>query len=365
MTDIKQITPPYNTKTVRSSNLELYRIIVMLLIVAHHYVVNSGLMDMIAENPLTPTGITMLLFGAWGKTGINCFVMITGWFMCKSRFSWQKLLRLYVQITVYAVAIYGIFCLTGHQSFHPVTAALKFFPVKSLSDGFVSCFLVFYLLVPFLNILVENMNKRSHATLLVILLTVFTILPTFPAFGLRFNYVEWFCTLYFVASYIRMHGLPVKLSHAGWGWVTFLLLLTASTSIIGMTALSATGRMGAFAPYFFVSDSNKILAFMLGVSSFMYFKDLRISSSHIINTIGATTFGVLLIHANSDTMREWLWRQTVDCTGHLTASPLHTLIYATLSVILVFAICSLIDYMRLQLFKLNRRNIPFLTKLSN
>ena len=31
-------------KTVRNSNLELYRIIVMLAIVAHHYVVNSGLM---------------------------------------------------------------------------------------------------------------------------------------------------------------------------------------------------------------------------------------------------------------------------------------------------------------------------------
>lgn len=30
---------------VRSSNLELYRIIAMLLIVAHHYVVNSGLLD--------------------------------------------------------------------------------------------------------------------------------------------------------------------------------------------------------------------------------------------------------------------------------------------------------------------------------
>lgn len=33
----------------RNSNLELYRIIVMLLIVAHHYVVNSGLMEEIAK----------------------------------------------------------------------------------------------------------------------------------------------------------------------------------------------------------------------------------------------------------------------------------------------------------------------------
>lgn len=32
------------TQKVRNSNLELYRIITMLAIVAHHYVVNSGLM---------------------------------------------------------------------------------------------------------------------------------------------------------------------------------------------------------------------------------------------------------------------------------------------------------------------------------
>ena len=36
----------------RSSNIELYRIIVMLFIVSHHYLVNSGLLPII-EN-LTP-----------------------------------------------------------------------------------------------------------------------------------------------------------------------------------------------------------------------------------------------------------------------------------------------------------------------
>ena len=32
-------------KKERNSNIELYRIFLMLLIIAHHYVVNSGLMD--------------------------------------------------------------------------------------------------------------------------------------------------------------------------------------------------------------------------------------------------------------------------------------------------------------------------------
>lgn len=37
---------------VRNSNLELYRIIVMLLIVTHHYVVNSVLMPLMDSDPL-------------------------------------------------------------------------------------------------------------------------------------------------------------------------------------------------------------------------------------------------------------------------------------------------------------------------
>ena len=36
-------------KKERSSNLELYRIIVMLAIVAHHYALNSGMNSMLTE----------------------------------------------------------------------------------------------------------------------------------------------------------------------------------------------------------------------------------------------------------------------------------------------------------------------------
>ena len=41
--------PPIIITKQRNSNLELYRIIVMLAIVAHHYVVNSGLTEVISE----------------------------------------------------------------------------------------------------------------------------------------------------------------------------------------------------------------------------------------------------------------------------------------------------------------------------
>lgn len=98
------------TKVLRNSNLELYRIIVMLLIVAHHYVVNSGLGEVLQESPLSGRSIFFYLFGAWGKTGINCFVMITGYFMCKSQITLRKFLKLLCEVLFYNIIIYAIFC---------------------------------------------------------------------------------------------------------------------------------------------------------------------------------------------------------------------------------------------------------------
>lgn len=71
----------------RDSNIELYRIVTMILIVAHHYVVNSGLTSLNGPLSACPTSfhsLLLLIIGAFGKTGINCFVFITGYFMCKS-----------------------------------------------------------------------------------------------------------------------------------------------------------------------------------------------------------------------------------------------------------------------------------------
>ena len=96
-------------KKIRRSNLELYRIIVMLLIVAHHYVVNSGLTDVMAEDPLSSKSLYLYMLGMWGKTGINCFVLITGYFMCRSHITLRKFLKLFLEIMFYKIVIWAIF----------------------------------------------------------------------------------------------------------------------------------------------------------------------------------------------------------------------------------------------------------------
>lgn len=157
-------------KKIRRSNLELYRIIVMLLIVAHHYVVNSGLTDVMAEDPLSSKSLYLYMLGMWGKTGINCFVLITGYFMCRSHITLRKFLKLFLEIMFYKIVIWAIFVGTGYESFSIKLMLKELLPIVSIADGFTSCFLIFYLFIPFLNILVNSMDKRKHACLLALLI---------------------------------------------------------------------------------------------------------------------------------------------------------------------------------------------------
>ena len=98
-------------------------------------------------------------------------------------------------------------------------------------------------------------------------------------------------------------------------------------------------------PYKYVSDSNKFLAVATGVALFMTFKTFKMKYNKWINTIAACTFGVLLIHANSDTMRQWLWRDTLQNAEQFYMS--YACIYAMITVIAIFVICVAIDYTRI------------------
>ena len=157
-------------KKERNSNIELYRIIVMLLIVMHHYVVNSGLLDEMFKTPLAPESIFLYLFGMWGKTGIDCFVLITGYFMCKSSISLYKFVKLLLQIELYNVLFYCIFLYTGYMtlSFSNIIQVIN--PIPSVNTGFTSCFLLFYLFIPYLYILLNNLSKSKHILLVFYML---------------------------------------------------------------------------------------------------------------------------------------------------------------------------------------------------
>ena len=155
--------------------------------------------------------------------------------------------------------------------------------------------MAFYLFIPFLNILVNNLSKKQHLALVGLLVLIYTIMEM--TLSVTYNYLSWFTTLYFIASYIRFYGLPNNNSVRFWGWITLAIFILSCLSIVTPVFI------GLKANYFFVVDSNHLFALLLAVSSFMLFKNIKIGYSKWINAVGATTFGVFLIHTRGDVMR--------------------------------------------------------------
>lgn len=328
----------------RNSNLELYRIIVMLLIVAHHYVVNSGMMEEMAKDPLSSRSIFYYIFGMWGKIGINCFVLITGYFMCKSKITIRKFLKLFLEVEFYNIVIFFIFVLSGYHAFSIKEFCYALVPMRQIAGNFTGCFMWFYLCIPFLTVLVSHLDKKQHGLLVLLCMAIYTMCSTLPGFEVTMNHVSWYSVLFFIASYIRFYGLLPRASTAIWGGISLLLMTISVISVLATVYIDFHFNKHIWA-FSSVCDANVFLAVSTSIPLFMFFKDLKMKYHKWINTIAASTFGVLLIHANSDTMRQWLWKDIVDCSGSFYRSD--TCLYAILAVLAIFFICILIDYVRI------------------
>ena len=270
--------------------------------------------------------------------------MITGYFMCKSHITVKKFAKLLFEVMFYRLVINGIFWFTGYAPFSLMTLLKNLIPVRSIDKGFAPTYLVFFLFIPFLNVLVQNMTRKQHVLLLALCACTYIFFGTVPGFSVNMNYVSWFMVLYLIASFIRMYPCKLFENNKIWGLMTLVSIAVSVISVVACTWLSA--KFNRTMAYAFVADSNTFLAVCTGVSSFLYFRNLKLRYNKWINTVAATTFGVLLIHTCGNTMLQWLWKDTLNNVGAYGSvwMPAHAII----STLLVFAVCAGIDYLRIR-----------------
>lgn len=319
---------------VRDSNLELFRCLLMLLIVAHHYFVHSHISNEIGNGET----IYLNIIGMWGKTGINCFILITGYFMCNKQITLRKFLILFLQVAFYKIVIFFLFYLRGYYDAVPTKDLVYILlPFNLIGRVFPESYLLFFLFIPFLSILVNNVNRRQHIILILLLLLPYSIMAHFPFVHVSMNYVIWFSILFIISSYIRFYKIDLCIKASYWGYASILFICLSIASVIVLLS------QNSYNPLFFVEDSNKVFAIVVSILLFLYFKNIRISYSPFINLIGASTFGIFLIHDNSGIMRDWLWNDLVNHMGFHANIYFASIIYITF----VFSICSIIDLARL------------------
>ena len=189
--------------TKRKSNLEILRIISMVMIVMHHYAIYSGFLF---TNEITVNRIIINFFEMFGKLGVCLFIIISGYFYDKSKFKIKKFMTLILQVFVFSIIGLGIGIITNSEKLNFVNIVKSILPITFGLYWFASCYVLIYIFTPFFRKIIENISKKDYKILLTIMILIWGILAFIPKTKTFFNEFIWLIVIYFIGAYIKKYN---------------------------------------------------------------------------------------------------------------------------------------------------------------
>ena len=348
----------------RKSNIELLRIVAMLMIVADHLAVHGVCANLLVESAKSTMGVNSVymqgtfinrLFTSFmsggGMIGAAIFFMITGYFQIYRKK--YKLRKVVMQCFVYSVASLILFILLKLVNINIPTIKLLsvfLYSFKAIFNPstsvwwFASAYVFLMILSPLINTFFLNLNKNGRLMIIII----FWLLWYSVGMNMDATYasIERAVFFYLIGAYIHVERpitekkriyINAVIAIIFWIIATYCLFVSLNTST---DATIKYKLLSKFYSIIFVSICVPICAYNI----FRFFEKSEIESNQLINMISSTTFGIYLIHDNY-IVRPLIWHSILKVQTfqyQLDIFPLTAII----STFIVFLSCSIIDLFR-------------------
>lgn len=310
-------------KKVRDSNFELMRINSMFLIVIYHFIIlMGGNLINLTEGKLNSL-ITLICFIT--VVHVNSFILVTGYFQYNKKINIKKIISLVFMVYFYKVVITLIFMKFNICNYGTLDLYKAFSPLEMDNYWFIKCYLLLYILSPYINIVIKKLNQKEHKNLIILLFVLFSIIPTvtnqrtFSNIG--FSTIH-FIYVYLIGSYFAKYPLKNNIHFKNYS--------SKKTAIILFSLFIAFGLI-RFLMYEYCSKilttTDGTLLFELrniiinniynyqtpllifqSVCYFLFFETFKFKSK-IINTISSCIFSIYLITENNSIKKilyKWL-----------------------------------------------------------
>lgn len=199
-----------STKDIkRQTNFEILRIAAILLISLMHGIKSAY------GSPCTLNSIAFVAVNAIGNMGVTVFILISGYFGVRFRFS--KLFQLWAVVLTYSIVLF-IFntiqappiSLTDKEFIKNLFTALT--PITSGTWWFITSYTILFTLSPLLNKATASISKEQFRYLLAVLLFFYSISPTFLMHSMsdtpNGKCTENMILAYLIGRYIAIYGIP-------------------------------------------------------------------------------------------------------------------------------------------------------------
>ena len=335
-----KIQPPQ-----RNSQLELLRILCMLMIVAYHY----SIYGFYAEDLFSSANKTLIeSLSLGGEIGVSVFVLISGYYMVNSRYSFRKFSLYLGQIWFYTLGALLLFLLFLPDS-GLIDRSMVSMSILPLSKGhywFATSFFVLMLLSPFLNVFIKSTSRTQLLASIWVLLGIYLLLPTFFEVYLSYSTLSRFLILYLTAGYIRLYsdGCHSRFRRHLMGFIVLIALAflwDAAANFWGQRMENDTLLEKAN-----LFSHNMLFIYVAALELFLSFLCAKPRSNRYINNFAALTFGVYLFHENQ--LLRSVWQSVFKTAQFVDSSWL--LLHALCAIPSVYLAGSLVEFLRQRTF---------------
>lgn len=327
----------------RKSNIELLRVILIWLVIILHYM-NASMGGALGNvQPNTFDYYLDHIIESFSIIAVDVFVIITGYFSYrKSYIRVSKIVNLFLVMLFWGLILAAISLLWLYPRVINLRT-IKEIINASFFQWFVIIYIILYLLIPFLNKVINGISKSEYQILIFINVIFFYIIGTISKVTISDNGygIINFVTLYLIGAYIRKYydaKIPFKYS------IPIYLLMTMLTTCSSFI----TDRAWAY---------NTIFNLISSIAFFEIFKSIKLNYSKAINKLASYTFSVYLIDVN-EFFNKFLYRVLFHSNQYWNSSLM--IVNLVISVIGIYAICIIMDWLRVTLF---RRGFDYISNL--
>ena len=329
-------------KKTRDSNMELLRLVAMLLIMVVH--ANFRALPKpddlaIAANP--SSAFLQFLAEGFSIVGVNVFVMLSGWYGIRPRL--VRFSELIFQILFFGVLCLGVECVVTVNM--PSKALLTVLMLDTNAYWFVKVYIALYLFAPVLNLFVEHATRRQFEQ---VLLAVFAFMFLFgwlfkATTWLGEGYsLPWFMSLYLLARYMRVHRPWFTLFSRGTDLAVYLGVVAFLTVAVFILRHYNLGGI-----LYFYCCPVVVLGAMYLLLFFSKLPSFGGAAGSLVNWLGISALSIYLTHSSNflakyydGFIRQWFYGESRPTF----------ILYAVLLIVAVFFGSILLDKVRLALW---------------
>ena len=317
----------------KTSGLELAQLVGMLLIIALHYG-EHGEYGAITTADIGGNVFFVQAISMFGWMGYSLLVMASGYSLLDRTTADRPNIAMLVFDVAFFTAAIGLFIQAAG-----IAQVTLFGLVRAGLTWYVVYYLIFSFFIPFLNRLLQALDKRAFQTLLALMALFCSVIPTLTFRQIDFSRMDFFIVMYTAGAYIRrfVHGqarykngrnLAVGLGACA--------LMVLSVAVFDAMA-KITGNTFFMENAYYFRDYNMILPVIGTVSLFLFFSKLEFYSRPV-NYVAGSILHVLIIHMNAY-MRRWIWEGVYPNAAYAAWPYIH----APVKILCVFAGCLLVS----------------------